>query len=369
MKVVFNEAAIKPQRHIKELLNKFSIIIERGVFLHDHENELLLKKLKKIFKSRFVILTSSGHSALQSVFTSLFLRPTDEVIFPVNAYPTAFPIALSQAKPIPVDVDQNGLIDLQEVEKKITKKTKAVVAVHLYGLSVDLSQLKKILRKRKITLIEDCAQAFGTTYKGKPVGTFGEFACFSFYPTKNLATLGDGGALVIKSRRQYRFLKKLISYGEKLRYKSEFVAGHSRLPELQAGVLNEYLRTFASDIRLKKRVRNEYITQIKNYKLNQHLRMLFHKNNSEPVSHLLIIETKKRDVLKQYLSRRGIESSIHYPLPIHLVPAFSYLKYRKGSFPMAERLSKTVLSLPFHSYLQKKEVEYVVKNIAQFYHA
>ncbi len=367
MKIVFNEAALKPQHYKKELIKAFASVIDSGIFLHGSQNALLLKNLQHYLKNPFVTLTSSGHSALQSALTSLFLKPTDEVIFPVNSYPTAFPIALSQAKPVPVDVDQNGLIDPQEVAKKINRKTRAVVAVHLYGLSADIGTLKKIIAKRNIVLVEDCAQAFGTKYKERLVGSFGDFSCFSFYPTKNLATLGDGGALCTKKKKQYGFFQRLISYGENLQHQSEFVAGHSRLPELQAAVLNVYLKSIDKEIELKKAVCEEYFQYIKYFKLEPFVRPLFHKKNSSPNLHLFAVEAKKRDKLKEYLMKKAIETSIHYPLPIHLVPAFSYLKHRRGSFPVAERLSRNILSFPFHSYITKNHVRYIIEAVKEFY--
>jgi len=367
MKIAFNEASLKPQHYKKDLMKAFSSVIESGIFLHGSQNALLLKKLKRYLKNPFVILTSSGHNALQSALTSLFLKPNEEVIFPVNSYPTAFPIALSQGKPVPVDVDQNGLIDPQKVARKINSKTRAIVAVHLYGLSVDINALKKIIGQRKIVLVEDCAQAFGTKYNERHVGSFGDFSCFSFYPTKNLATLGDGGALYTKKKKQYDFFRRLISYGEKLQYQSEFVAGHSRLPELQAAVLNVYLKSLDQEIRRKRVIREEYFHYIRQFQLASLLRPLFHSNNSSPNLHLFVVEVKKRDALREYLRKKGVGTSVHYPLPIHLVPAFSYLGYRKGSFPVAERLSRNILSLPFHSYITKKHIRYIINTIREFY--
>ncbi len=367
MKIAFNEAALKPQRHKKELIKVFTSVIDSGIFLRGSQNELLLKNLQRYLKNPFVIFTSSGHSALQSAVTSLFLKPTDEVIFPVNSYPTAFPIALSRAKPVPVDVDENGLINPQKIEEKISKNTKAIVIVHLYGLVADINKIKNIIKNKKIILIEDCAQAFGSFYKGKPVGAYGDISCFSFYPTKNLATLGDGGALWTKHKKLYQYFKKAVSYGENKRYQSEFVAGHSRLPELQAAVLNVYLKTINREIERKKAIREEYFDYLKYFKLETFIRPLFHKKNSSPNLHLLEVEVKKRDQLKDYLMKKGIETSLHYPLPIHLVPAFFYLKYKRGSFPVAERLSRNILSLPFHSYLTKNHVHYIIKALREFY--
>ena len=238
MRISFNEVGDKAQKYKNQIIKKVEKITKRGIFLNGEENKTLLGNLKKFYKNSYITLTASGHDSILIALRSLNLKKTDEVIFPVNSYPTAFPVFLSGANPVPVDCDENGLIDLKEVAKKISKNTRAIVVVHLYGLVVDMDRLKKIVGERVITLIEDCAQAFGSLYKNKFVGSYGDIACLSFYPTKNFATLGDGGALTTKRKRFHNFFQKAVSYGEIKSYRSHFVSGHSRLPEIQAGVLN-----------------------------------------------------------------------------------------------------------------------------------
>lgn len=368
MKIYFNEVSIKPKVYKQNILKSVSSLLDKGRFLNGQENQKLINNLRRFLGKGSVVLTASGHDALLYALQALHLSSRDEVIFPVNAYPTAFPIAQSGVKPVPVDVDQNGLIDPKQIVKKITKNTKAIVIVHLYGLVADVDGIKQLIKNKKIILIEDCAQAFGSTYKGKPVGTFGDISCFSFYPTKNLATLGDGGALWTKNKKFCKYFQQAISYGEKRRYQSEFIAGHSRLPEIQAGILNVYLRTINKDLQKRKRVFSYYQNLFATYKLNDRMKIIYDKQNSKPALHMLVIETQDRDGLKNYLRRNGLETLVHYPLPIHLLPAFSHLKFKRGDFPTAERLANNVLSLPFHSYLTKKQVEFIVKSIRNFYY-
>ncbi|MBI2641761.1 DegT/DnrJ/EryC1/StrS family aminotransferase, partial [Candidatus Roizmanbacteria bacterium] len=192
--------------------------------------------------------------------------------------------------------------------------------------------------------------------------------CFSFYPTKNLGTMGDGGALWTPYKTLYKFLKQAVHYGEGAKFRSEFVSGHSRLPEIQAGILNIYLQKIKKDFSRRKRVFTLYQEYFKKYGVLSKVKILYQNKESDPILHQFVIQARRRDQLKSYLKRKGIDSFIHYPYPIHLLPAFSYLGYKVGSFPNSERLCKKILSLPFHPYLSKKQIDFIVKSIRQFYY-
>ncbi len=312
-------------------------------------------------------MVGSGHDSLVLALQALQLSEKDEVIFPVNSYPTAFPIYLSRATPIPVDCDENGQLSLKEVMKAITKRTKAIIMVHLYGLTGDLGEIAKICRRKNIMLIEDSAQAFGTRFKKQPVGIFGDIGCFSFYPTKNLGTLGDGGAIWTKHKKIYQYLLKAKAYGEKEKYKSEFLSGHSRLPEIQAGILNVYWKKINVVFAKRKTLRKLYEQELKKAELYKNVRVLVSHNNSDPVTHLFVVAVKERDRLIKFLSKRGIETLIHYPKPIYQVAAFRSFGLQKKVFPQSELLSKQVLSLPFHEYLKTSQVRYIFHKIKEFY--
>jgi dTDP-4-amino-4,6-dideoxygalactose transaminase len=367
MKIGFNDIGIKAKKYQKLIIKKTLEIIKSGVFLNGKENEKLIKNLSKFLKGGYVTLTASGHDSILLALDSLNLKSSNEIIFPVNSYPTAFPIALSKAKLVPVDVDSNGLINPDEIAKKINKNTRAIIVVHLYGLISDIKKIKSLIKKKKIILIEDCAQAFGSYYLNKPVGTYGDISCFSFYPTKNLGALGDGGAIWTKNKKIYKFFKQAVGYGEKEKYNSEFISGHSRLSEIQAGIINVYFKDLKKTINLRKKALETYQKLINKFKLQNKIRILFESKNSSPLLHLLVIECKNRDKLKNYLIKNKIPIYIHYPIPTHLVPAFSYLNYKKGGFPIAEKLSKNILSLPFHSEISKKEIFFIIKSVADFY--
>lgn len=364
--ISFNHIALHAQRHSVEITEKISDIIQSGVFINGKENATLERNLSQLLGG-YVATTASGNDALFLALLSLHLSHQDEVIFPVNAYPTAFPIGLSGAKMVPVDVDENGQLDSREVMKKINKNTKAIVLVHLYGLVGDLEVIRSLAKKHYIVFIEDCAQAFGTLYNGKFVGTLGDIACFSFYPSKNLGTLGDGGALWTRHKSYYEYVIRARSYGEKNKYNSFFLSGHSRLPEIQAGILNIYSRDIEADFEKRKRAAHQYKKRFEKEKLFSKVRVLASHPQSVPVQHLFVIEAKKRNRLRIYLGKKRIPTLIHYPRPIHLVPAFSPLAYKKGDFPVAEHLSRRMISLPFHPYLSETDIDYIVRAIKEFY--
>lgn len=364
MHIEFNHTAIQAIKHKKELLNIFSSIVDSGEFLNGQQNLRLEKKLEKFLGKGFVTTTASGHDSLILAIKALNLKSNDEIIFPINSYPTAFAISQSGVKIVPVDVDENGQIDPREIEKMISKRTKVIVIVHLYGLVGNLKDIIKLAKKHNLFLIEDAAQSFGTEFRNKPTGTLGHIGCFSFYPTKNLGTLGNGGAIWTKNKRFYNFFQQARSYGEKKRYYSNFISGHSRLPEIQAGVLNYYLKFFHSNKEQRQRFAKLYLKHLKG--LNE-IRPLLSNKESEPVQHLFVVEVHKRDALRKFLTSKKIPTAIHYPYPVHLIPAFSSLEYKRGDFPVSERLSKRIISLPFHQYLTERDIVYIVGLIKKFY--
>ncbi|MBI2029031.1 DegT/DnrJ/EryC1/StrS family aminotransferase [Candidatus Gottesmanbacteria bacterium] len=364
--VPFNKVGKTAQIKKKEILSRISSIIDSDVFLNGVQNQKLKDNLSDFLGPGYICLTASGHDALFLCLEYLKLTSQDEIIFPANSYPAAFPVCLTKAKPVLVDVDKNGQIDPNDLMRKISKKTKAVIIVHLYGLVGNLSQIKSIAGN-KITLIEDCAQALGSKFDNKLVGTIGDVGCFSFYPTKTISTLGDGGFIFTKNRKMYEFIQKAVSYGEKIRYQSEFISSHSRLPEIQAGILNVLFSRVNITFEKRKSVATYYKKTLMDQGLKKYIELLNSNPNSDPVEHLFVIKAQKRDFLRKYLDIKGIETYIHYPIPVHLVPAFSYLGYKLGDFQNSEYLSKQIISLPFNPYITKKDLNYVIESIKSFY--
>lgn len=366
--ISFNGVTLFSQKNKKNLLSLFSNLIDSCTnYLDGKEARKLEENLTAYLGKGYVLTTSSGHDALSLSLLSLHLQKSDEIIFPVNSYPTAFAVAQSGAKIVPCEVDENGQLDPLSLKTKINERTRVVVIVHLYGLVGKIDQIKKIIKSKKIYLLEDCAQAFGSFYKGKPVGTFGDISCFSFYPTKNLFTLGDGGAIWTKHKRLYQHVVQSKQYGEKARYQSAFISGHSRIPEIQSAIINYFFRQRSSEAHKKRKLESYYRKKIFNMKLDKYIRPLISNIESDSLLHLFVVYAKKRDGLREFLTEKNIPTLIHYPRPVHLVKAFSFLKLEKGIFPIAEDLSQHVLSLPFHSFLTYIEVDRILNLIRDYY--
>ena len=345
-------------------LHAFSRVLGQGVFLRGQENARLRKQLIKLF-GRYVTLVASGHDALLLSLQSLHLKSSDEIIIPANAYPTAFAVALAGSKIKLADVTFDGQLSAQSITTALTKHTKAIVMVHMYGATGDIDAIRDVCTKNAIYLIEDCAQAFGTTYKNKPVGTFGDIGCFSFYPTKNLGGFGDGGGIHVKQKTLYDEINKRTLYGETKRYQSTLLAGHSNLPELQAAALTISLKSAPKEFLRRKMVAQWYKKALR--PLSPNIQTLSSDAHSNPTPHLFVIRAKKRNALQKYLHAHKIPTFIHYPIPIYKVPTFAYLKTVNETFPTTESLTQEIISLPFHGNMRKSDVLKIVSIITNFY--
>lgn len=365
--ISFNHISQSTRQQKKQILKKISAVLSSGVFLNGNEGKQLTDKLLRFLGPGYLTLCASGHDALFLALNALKIEKQDEIIFPVNSYPTAFPVCLQKGVAVPCDIDENGQMDPRSLAKRISRRTKAVILVHLYGLCGKITEIKKIVKQKNIYLIEDCAQAFGSEYQNKKLGTLGDIGCFSFYPTKNLSTLGDGGAIWTKYKRIAAFLNKAVSYGEKIHYQSEFLGGHSRIPEIQAGIINCLFSKTLKDFTKRQTIVKYFRREIKKADIGKFVQVFEADPFAKPVEHLFVVKAKKRSKLRNYLSRQGIPTLIHYPRPVHLIRAFSGLGYKKGDFPRAEEQSQQILSLPFHPSLSKREVFYIVRQIKKFY--
>lgn len=352
--------------HRKQFDAAIKRVMRRGVFILGKEGESLEHEIALYTKASHAIGVSSGTRALQLGLQALGIKPGDKVIVPALALPTAFGVADAKAELVLVDAEPRSLqMDPQAVETilKGERGIKAIIVVHLYGHAANIKKIITIANRYNVPVLEDCAQSFGVTVGGKHVGTFGKLGTLSFYPTKNLGALGDGGMVITNSRTIADYTRKARMYGETERYLSEFAGTNSRLDELQATLLRVKLGYFKQ---AKKQRRDlDYLYRLHLEPLN--LTLINPLVDSEPVPHLFIIQTTKRDELQAFLAKRGIGTGIHYPRPIHLQPAFKHLGYKKGDFPVAERAAKTLLSLPFYPTLTTNQVEKVCDAIKQFF--
>lgn len=322
------------------------------------------EKFARKYKKKFAITFNSGTSTLHAALISCGVKPGDEVISPaLTVIMDTSATIHSHAIPVYADIDEDDYtIKPSEIEKKITKKTKAIIAVHIYGNPVDIKELIMIKKKHKITLIEDCAQAHGAEYDRKKVGNFGDFACFSFYPTKNLSTFGDGGAVSTNSSKMYKKIKLLREYGWIRKNFSSQKGSNKRLDELHASILSvklEYLNQFNNKRIL---IANKYLKSIKSKKL------ILPKLNSikKNVFHLFVVRLKsnQRSNFLNHLKKNNIFPGIHYPLPNHQQIPFK--KYSKSKLYVTEKISKEIVSIPNYPLLKTREVNKIIKVINSF---
>ena len=346
-----------------ELFRTIENVFESGNFILGSEVEKFEKNFAKYCETKYALGVGNGTSALFLVMKALGIGNGDEVITASNSFlATAGAIAATGAKPVFVDADDDYNINPNLIEKAITKKTKAILPVHLTGRPASLDKILEIADKNKIYLIEDAAQAIGAKYNGKKVGSFGIAGCFSLHPLKNLNAYGDGGVITVKDKQLYENLKKMRNHGLKNRDECDFFAFNSRLDELQASILNVKMKYLDKWTKKKREIASFYQKKLSNI-----VKVPLDKSNEYAVYHTFIIQVNKRDKLQKFLLQKGIETKIHYPIPIHLQKAAKYLGYKKGDFPKTEKQAEKILSLPIYPELKEEQLELVVKEIRNFY--
>lgn len=351
----------------KEVDCAISDVIKESGYINSRFVKKLEQEIAKYCETKYAIGVNSGTDALYLSLWALGIKQGDEVITtPFTFIATAECISLLNARPVFVDVDYETYnIDVDLIEKKITKKTKAIIPVHLFGLPCEMDKIKKIAKKHNLLIIEDAAQAIGAEYMGKRIGSFGNTGCFSFFPSKNLGAYGDGGIITTNNKKLAERLKMLRNHGSKAKYFNEEIGVSSRLDGIQASILLaklKYLDKWNKKRREIARVYNSLLKNINWIELPKENKDSKHMYNQYTIR----VKNGKRDKLKRYLERKNISSMIYYPLPLHLTKAMKYLGYKKGSFPVSEKLSKQVLSLPLSPDLKKKEAEYIVNLINKF---
>jgi dTDP-4-amino-4,6-dideoxygalactose transaminase len=322
------------------------------------------KNFSKICAVENVVAVNNGTSAIHLCMLALGIKQDDEVIVPANTFiASAWGACYVNAKPVFVDCDpQTWNIDASKIEEKITAKTKAVVGVHLYGQPFDIDAVKAIAEKHKLFLVEDCAQSHLAKYKGKLVGSFGDISAFSFYPGKNLGAYGEAGAVVSKNKQLIDAIRVLINQGSEKKYYHNVIGYNMRMDGVQGAILNLKLNYIKAWTKRRNAIAKMYQQGIKNTLITmQHL-----PENYESAYHLFVITNENRDHLMEYLNANGIAPGIHYPVPIHLQKAFSYLNYKKNDFPNSEYLSEHCLSLPMYPELTDEEVNYVIEKVNNF---
>lgn len=339
----------------KELRRAEKQVFTSGIFILGEQLERFESEFADYLGVKYCIGVDSGTSALILALRALGIGKGDEVITPANSYiATSMSISHNQAVPVLVDCDEFYNIDISKIEEKISKRTKAILVVHLYGLPCQIEKIIMIAKKYKLFVVEDCAQAHGASFQGKKVGIFGDIGCYSFYPTKNLGCYGDGGAIVTSNRNIKNKIKLLRNYGQKKKYFHDILGFNNRLDELQAAYLRVKLKYLDEWNEKRRKIAKEYSRKLKDFVITpKELENAYH------VYHQYVIRTKKRNELKSMLFGKRISTMIHYPKPIHLQTVYRNLGYRRGSFPNTEKYSGEILSLPIFPEMRDKEVEKV----------
>ncbi len=363
MKIQFNVLDRHFKKYQAEYEDTVLRVLRSGWYILGKEVEAFEKEFATFLGSPHVVGLNSGLDALVLAFRALGIGKGDEVIVPANTYiASVLGVTENEATPIFVEPDEFYNLDPKKIEKALTKKTKAILAVHLYGQAAQMTAIKKIALKHNLLIVEDCAQSHGAYHGSKMTGTWGDVSCFSFYPTKNLGAFGDAGAISTTHSHIAEKIKKLRNYGSVVRYHNEIEGVNSRLDEIQAAVLRVKLIHFSELQKERAALATRYLKGITNKKI---FLPQVHKD-SPHVWHLFVIRTEARDALQGYLQAKGITTVIHYPIPPHLSDAYRRLGHVRGDFPITEKYATTVLSLPLYHGMTDREIEYIIDSINSY---
>jgi len=345
----------------KKLLKAIGEVIDSGNYILGPKVRLFEKEFSKYCGVKETIGTGNGLDSLVLIIRAYkelgVFSEGDEIIVPSNTYiASILSITENRLKPILIEPDINTFnLDADLLEKKITKRTKAILTVHLYGQIAYSDEMQKIANKHSLKIIEDCAQSHGAVYGGRKAGNLGDAAGFSFYPSKPLGALGDAGAVTTNDKKLAEMIRALRNYGSHKKYYNKYTGLNSRLDELQAAVLLVKLKHLDKDNNKRRKIAELYLNKIKNDKLI----LPRTDNDKSHVWHLFVIRTKNRDNFAKYMLKNGIETLVHYPVPPHKQKAYSEWKDLK--YPITEEIHKTVISLPLYQAMQKKEISQIIK--------
>src|SRR6184192_736664 len=342
---------------VSKTIREADFILGRAVRLFEEE-------FAAFSEARYAVGVDSGTSALELALRAYDIGPGDEVITAANSFiASALAISHAGATPVLVDVDPfTHTIDVTGIERAITSRTKAILPVHLYGHPAHMDPIRQLAEQRGLIVIEDACQAHGARYKGRRAGSLGHAAAFSFYPGKNLGAYGDGGMVVSNDRGVANRLEMLRNYGQKRKYQHLFRGYNRRLDTLQAAILRvklKYLEKWNAARRWNAKLYQKHLE-------GSEVVMPGEAGGAEAVWHLYVIRTEQRDQLKEHLIAKGINASIHYPVPIHLQPAYQDLGHKRGDFPVTEAYADRILSLPMYAELTGRQIEFVAQTICEF---
>lgn len=349
-----------------EIDNAIQNVLLDSAFISGPYVETFEENFAKRHNAKYCVGVNSGTAALHAALMALEIKASDEVIVPANTFfATPLSVTLTGATPVFVDCEPKYYnIDTNKIERTITDKTKAIIAVHLFGQPSQIDKIKEIADRNNLILIEDCAQAHISELYGQPVGTFGVCGCFSFYCGKNLGAYGEGGAIITNDKALYRKLKMIRNLGMAQKYHHEIIGHNYRMAGMQGAILNvklKYLDEWTDIRRRNADLYRKYLSDCKEIILPAEM------PDAKHVYHLFVIRTQKRDELMQFLKENEIYTGLHYPIPCHLQKAYNFLGYKERDFPVSEKYANEVLSLPMSEQLKEDEIKYVAEKIKEFF--
>lgn len=349
----------------KDLDAAYNQVLDRSYFIQGEECTKFEEEFAAYCGAKYCIGVATGLDALWLILKAMGIGKGDEVIVPSNTYiATALAVSFVGAKPVFVEPTiETYNIDVTKIEEKINENTKAIIAVHLQGRAADMDAVNEIAKKYNLKVIEDAAQAHGTKYKGRKVGTLSDAAGFSFYPGKNLGALGDGGCVVTNDKELADKVRALGNYGSDYKYHHIYKGTNSRLDEMQGAFLRVKLPHLDKWNADRKRIAEKYLREITNPLIKLPLAS---NDEYEHIYHVFVIRCDKRDELEKYLNENGIGTVKHYPIPMHLQEAYKELGLQQGDLPIAEEISNTVLSIPMYYGMTDEEVGYVIEVLNKF---
>lgn len=363
MKIPQNRMDRSFAKHQKEYENKALEVLRSGRYILDKEEQLFEKEFAEYNNIKYCVGVATGLDALYLAFRTLGIGEGDEVLVQGNTFiASVMGISMNGATPVFVEPDSYFTIDTDKIEKQITSKTKAILVVHLFGQISNMRPIMDIANKYHLKVVEDCAQAHGAELDKKKAGTFGDIGCFSFYPSKNCGGFGDGGAIITDSEEYAQNVRMLRNYGSEKRYYNKTVGINSRLDELQAALLRIKLKYLDEANNERKQICEFYLKNI----CNELIELPAVREGHNTVWHQFVVRSPYRDKLIEYLSAKGIQTIIHYPIPPHLSEAYKYLGISEGTLPITEQMSKEIVSLPLYEGMTTDEMEYVVNTLNDF---
>lgn len=350
--------------HADEYKKKACEVLDSGWYILGREVSAFEEEWAQYIGSKYCVGLASGLDALWISFRLLNIGAGDEVIVCANAYiACVMGITMNGATPVFVEPDQYDNIDAEKIEQAITDNTKAILAVHLYGQSCDMTKIMNLAHHYNLKVVEDCAQSHGNHWNGKTVGTFGDIGCFSFYPSKGCGAFGDAGAIVTDNEELAKLFRVFRNYGSEKRYHNMMVGSNSRLDELQAGLLRVKLKHLDEFNEERCRIADRYNKEISNPLIQKPLI----RPGADSTWHQYVVHVPgHRDELMEYLKEREIGTLIHYPIPPHLSEAYAYLGHKEGDFPIAEQYADEVLSLPMYNGMTFDEQSEVIEAVNTF---